>query len=71
MNNGNVEPYRGFGHIAFNCNSVDETCEKLESQGYVFFNNHVQKKKHWFYFCSVRFHKRPNEGRMKVPYELT
>ncbi|XP_053992981.1 uncharacterized protein LOC128884028 isoform X3 [Hylaeus volcanicus] len=46
MNNGNVEPYRGFGHIAFNCNSVDETCEKLESQG-------------------VRFHKRPNEGRMK------
>ena len=36
MNNGNEEPHRGFGHIAFNCNSVDESCSRLEAEGVTF-----------------------------------
>lgn len=36
MNNGNEEPHRGFGHIAFNCNDVYESCAQLESNGVVF-----------------------------------
>lgn len=27
--NGNTEPYRGFGHIAFNCENVNEFCDVL------------------------------------------
>jgi len=33
VNNGNVEPHRGFGHIAFNTDDVDEACDKLEKSG--------------------------------------
>lgn len=29
INNGNVEPNRGFGHIAVNCDDVYASCEKL------------------------------------------
>jgi len=45
-NNGNVEPNRGFGHVAFNCDDVWAASAKLEAEG-------------------VKFHKRPDEGRMK------
>jgi len=45
-NNGNVEPHRGFGHIAFNTPDVYAACTKLDSEG-------------------VKFHKKPDEGRMK------
>jgi len=38
--------FRGFGHIAFNCDDVDAATELLLSKG-------------------VKFHKKPNEGRMK------
>jgi len=42
-----AEPkFRGFGHIAFNCDDVNASCEKLEANG-------------------CKFHKKPNEGRMK------
>lgn len=30
VNNGNVEPNRGFGHIAFTTNDIDEACQELE-----------------------------------------
>eukprot|EP00919_Chromeraceae_sp_WS-2016_P064303 GHVR01152210.1.p1 GENE.GHVR01152210.1~~GHVR01152210.1.p1 ORF type:complete len:289 (+),score=52.80 GHVR01152210.1:201-1067(+) len=35
-NNGNKEPHRGFGHIAFNTNNVIEACNKLENNGVKF-----------------------------------
>jgi len=35
-NNGNVEPHRGFGHIAFSTNDVYEACQKLEAEGVKF-----------------------------------
>ncbi|PFH38164.1 putative glyoxalase I [Besnoitia besnoiti] len=46
VNNGNMEPHRGFGHIAFNTPNVEEACRKLEQN-------------------SVKFRKRPDEGKMK------
>eukprot|EP01090_Pellita_catalonica_P008714 TRINITY_DN19796_c0_g1_i1.p1 TRINITY_DN19796_c0_g1~~TRINITY_DN19796_c0_g1_i1.p1 ORF type:complete len:316 (-),score=63.32 TRINITY_DN19796_c0_g1_i1:48-995(-) len=36
FNNGNVEPDRGFGHIAFHCKDVYEACDKLEADGIKF-----------------------------------
>jgi hypothetical protein len=30
-NNGNVEPHRGFGHIAVACDDVYASCAKLEA----------------------------------------
>lgn len=36
INNGNEEPHRGFGHIAFNTNHVEAACEGLEAQGVSF-----------------------------------
>ena len=35
-NNGNVEPNRGFGHIAVLCDDVYASCEKLEKNGVQF-----------------------------------
>ena len=34
--NGNVQPHRGFGHIAFNVDNVYTTCEHLEHAGVKF-----------------------------------
>ena len=36
MNNGNVEPYRGFGHIAVMTPNVYEVCEQLKNNGVMF-----------------------------------
>jgi len=36
MNNGNKKPFRGFGHIAFNCDDVYKSCDKLERNGVKF-----------------------------------
>lgn len=33
INNGNVEPYRGFGHICFSVADIEETCKILEAKG--------------------------------------
>ena len=33
INNGNVKPFRGFGHIAFNTNDVYAVCEELDKKG--------------------------------------
>lgn len=36
LNNGNVKPFRGFGHIAFNCDDVYASCQELEKNGVKF-----------------------------------
>jgi lactoylglutathione lyase len=36
VNNGNVEPHRGFGHIAFNTNDVEAVCKVLDANGVKF-----------------------------------
>lgn len=36
VNNGNVEPHRGFGHIAVMCKDVYASCEELEANGVLF-----------------------------------
>eukprot|EP00294_Goniomonas_avonlea_P016195 CAMPEP_0114556202 /NCGR_PEP_ID=MMETSP0114-20121206/9167_1 /TAXON_ID=31324 /ORGANISM="Goniomonas sp, Strain m" /LENGTH=332 /DNA_ID=CAMNT_0001741399 /DNA_START=10 /DNA_END=1008 /DNA_ORIENTATION=+ len=36
VNNGNVEPHRGFGHIAVACDDVYVACEELEKKGIAF-----------------------------------
>lgn len=36
INNGNEEPYRGFGHICFSVANIEETCKRLESEGVSF-----------------------------------
>lgn len=36
VNNGNVEPYRGYGHIAFTTHDIEGECKRLESIGVEF-----------------------------------
>lgn len=36
VNNGNKEPYRGFGHICFSVADIEQTCAKLEEEGVKF-----------------------------------
>eukprot|EP01138_Halocafeteria_seosinensis_P008164 gb/GECG01008344.1/.p1 GENE.gb/GECG01008344.1/~~gb/GECG01008344.1/.p1 ORF type:complete len:340 (+),score=48.11 gb/GECG01008344.1/:1-1020(+) len=36
VNNGNVEPHRGFGHFGFYCNDVYAASEQLEKEGVAF-----------------------------------
>ncbi|KAA8910739.1 hypothetical protein TRICI_004051 [Trichomonascus ciferrii] len=36
VNNGNVEPHRGFGHICFSVDNIEACCEKLEQNGVSF-----------------------------------
>lgn len=36
LNNGNVEPHRGFGHICFSVDNIEAASEQLEKNGVVF-----------------------------------
>ncbi|CAR21273.1 lactoylglutathione lyase GLO1 [Lachancea thermotolerans CBS 6340] len=36
VNNGNEEPYRGFGHICFSVADIEKTCKDLEEKGVAF-----------------------------------
>ncbi|EAW06595.1 lactoylglutathione lyase GLO1 [Aspergillus clavatus NRRL 1] len=36
INNGNVEPHRGFGHIAISVDNIEAACKRLEDAGYPF-----------------------------------
>ena len=36
MNNGNVEPNRGFGHICVSVDNIQASCQRLEDAGYKF-----------------------------------
>jgi len=50
-NNGNVEPNRGFGHVAFNCDDVWAASAKLEAEG-VKFHKKPSRKNERYSFCS-------------------
>ncbi|KAK4230198.1 Glyoxalase/Bleomycin resistance protein/Dihydroxybiphenyl dioxygenase [Podospora fimiseda] len=36
INNGNVEPYRGFGHLCLSVDNIQAACQRLEDAGYKF-----------------------------------
>ncbi|CEP61151.1 lactoylglutathione lyase GLO1 LALA0_S02e07866g [Lachancea lanzarotensis] len=36
VNNGNEEPYRGFGHVCFSVANIEKTCQELEARGVAF-----------------------------------
>ncbi|KAF5106122.1 hypothetical protein DV453_004171 [Geotrichum candidum] len=36
LNNGNVEPHRGFGHICFSVDNIEAACDQLEANGVAF-----------------------------------
>jgi lactoylglutathione lyase len=36
VNNGNVEPHRGFGHIALSVDNIQAACKRIEDAGYEF-----------------------------------
>jgi lactoylglutathione lyase len=36
VNNGNVEPNRGFGHVAISVDNIQAACKRLEDAGYAF-----------------------------------
>ncbi|CDI78456.1 lactoylglutathione lyase, putative [Eimeria acervulina] len=55
INNGNEEPHRGFGHIAFNCDDVVKASEDLEKEGVAF-----QKKPHEGKMKTIAFAKDPD-----------
>ncbi|KAL8428033.1 hypothetical protein Efla_006939 [Eimeria flavescens] len=55
INNGNVEPHRGFGHIAFNCDDVVEASKELEQNGVAF-----QKRPHEGRSKTIAFAKDPD-----------
>ncbi|CDJ39649.1 lactoylglutathione lyase, putative [Eimeria tenella] len=55
VNNGNEEPHRGFGHIAFNCPDVVAVSQQLEEDGVSF-----QKRPHEGRMKTIAFAKDPN-----------
>lgn len=55
VNSGNIEPHRGFGHIAFNCPDVVEASEELEKNGVDF-----QKRPHEGKMKTLAFAKDPD-----------
>lgn len=36
VNNGNVEPHRGFGHICISVDNIQAACQRIEDAGYKF-----------------------------------
>lgn len=53
VNNGNVEPFRGFGHIAVMTRDVDAACVKLEAAGAKFQKKPVSLKLFSFRFIGI------------------
>lgn len=42
INNGNKEPFRGFGHVCVSVDNIQAACKRIEDAGYKF-----QKKVSW------------------------
>ena len=36
INNGNSEPFKGFGHVAISVDNIQAACKRLEEKGYKF-----------------------------------
>jgi len=41
VNNGNAEPYRGFGHTCISVDNIQAACKRIEDGGYKFQKKHV------------------------------
>jgi len=76
-NNGNVEPNRGFGHIAFNTDDVDVSCEILEKAGVLFQKKPNEGRMKGLAFALdpdgywVEIVKRTPGTNFKLPYNLS
>ena len=44
INNGNKEPFRGFGHVCISVDNIQAACKRIEDAGYQF-----QKKVDWIW----------------------
>eukprot|EP01064_Diplonema_japonicum_P030049 TRINITY_DN4998_c3_g1_i1.p1 TRINITY_DN4998_c3_g1~~TRINITY_DN4998_c3_g1_i1.p1 ORF type:complete len:334 (+),score=101.09 TRINITY_DN4998_c3_g1_i1:39-1040(+) len=75
-NNGNVEPHRGFGHIAMLCNDVYKTCEDLEAKGVGFQKKPDEGRMKGLAFCLdpdgywIELVKRSEKHNLKTDYNL-
>ena len=65
VNNGNVEPHRGFGHIAMMTHDVNAACDKLEAAGARFQKKPVGHCYISFLLTLLMIYHTQNEGRMK------
>eukprot|EP01059_Diplonema_ambulator_P035375 TRINITY_DN8297_c0_g1_i1.p1 TRINITY_DN8297_c0_g1~~TRINITY_DN8297_c0_g1_i1.p1 ORF type:complete len:335 (+),score=101.53 TRINITY_DN8297_c0_g1_i1:61-1065(+) len=75
-NNGNVEPNRGFGHIALLCDDVYKTSEELEAKGVGFQKRPDEGRMKGLAFCLdpdgywIELVKRSEGHGLKTPYNL-